>query len=293
MADVETSGDARSSAETAALDAETAESGVLGIAVVTYRRPERMRRLLDAITQLTQAPHRVVVAEDGGHDGSVEWCRAHGYTVVTGANRGVAQNKNRGLFALAALGCDPLLLIEDDVYPVVAGWEGDWIEGTRRWGHLAYHHPKVARHTVGGAGTPADPFVNPAATAQCLSVSAAVLEEVGFLDSRFRGWGHEHAEWTTRIKRAGHGFKAIELSDGRRAKAQLYLQGGLESERAASFRDEEQARRNRELALGMQGEPVFRRPWRGEEGRQAFLAEQAAAGIEAGELARRLDERVA
>jgi hypothetical protein len=263
----------------------------LGIAVVTYRRRERLQRLLGAIAQLTNAPHRIVVAEDGGEDGSAEWCRAHRHTVLSGRNRGVAWNKNRGLFALAALGCDPLLLIEDDVYPVVAGWEQDWIEGTRRWQHLAYHHPKVLKHAVGGAGTPADPFVNPAATAQCLSISTEVLEQVGFFDSRFQGWGHEHAEWTTRIKRAGYGFQAIELPDGRRAKAQLYLVGGLRSDDGESHRDDEQARRNRELATGLQGEPVHRRPWRSGDERREFLAEQAAGGIDSSELAQRLDER--
>jgi GT2 family glycosyltransferase len=265
--------------------------GDLGIAVATYRRPERLRRLLAAIEQLTHGPYRLVIAEDGGGDGSAEWCRAQGYTVISGPNRGVAWNKNRGLFALAALGCDPLLLLEDDVYPVLGGWERDWIEGTRRWQHLAYHHPKVLRHAVGGAGTPADPFVNPAATAQCLSVSAAVLEEVGFFDSRFRGWGHEHAEWTTRIKRAGHGFKAIELPDGRLAKAQLYLDGGLLSDDGPSHREEQQARRNRLLADGLREEPVFRRPWRDAPERRDFLAEQRAAGVDVDALARRLQER--
>jgi GT2 family glycosyltransferase len=263
----------------------------LGIAVVTYRRPGRLQRLLGAIARLTGAPYRLVVAEDGGEDGSAEWCRANGQTVITGLNRGVARNKNRGLFALAALGCDPLLLLEDDVRPLEPGWEQSWIDGTRAWRHLAYLHPKVARHTVSGAGTAADPFVNPAATAQCLSISARVLEEVGFLDPRFEGWGHEHAEWTTRIKRAGYGFREIELPDGRRAKAQLYLLGGLESERAASFRDEEQALRNRELATSMRDEPVFRRPWRDADERREFLAEQAAGGIDGEGLARRLDER--
>lgn len=265
--------------------------GILGIAVVTYRRPERLRLLVDAIERLTSSSHQLVVADDGSQDGDVEWCRARGHTAITGLNRGVAWNKNRGLFALAALGCDPLLLIEDDVHPVTPGWELDWIEGTRRWHHLAYHHPKIARHTVGGEGTPEVPFVNPAATAQCLSVSAQALEEVGFLDSRFQGWGHEHAEWTTRIKRAGYGFQEIRLPDGRRAKAQLYLAGGLESGDSISYRDEQQARRNRELATRLQGEPLYRRPWQSANERRELLAEQAAAGIEGEELARRLDGR--
>jgi GT2 family glycosyltransferase len=264
----------------------------LGIAVVTYQRQERLRRLLAAIDRHTGSLHVVVVADDGSDDGSGEWCRARGQLVVSGANRGVAWNKNRGLFALAALGCDPLLLLEDDVYPVLTGWERDWIEGTHRWHHLAYHHPKIAKRTVAGAGTPADPFVNSSATAQCLSVSAEVLERVGFLDSRFIGWGHEHAEWTTRIKRAGYGYRIIELPDGRRPKAQLYLSGGLLNDDAVSFRDPEQVRRNREVAAGLGGEPLFRAPWRDTAERDEFLAEQAAAGVDGEGLARRIEERL-
>lgn len=262
--------------------------GVLGIAIVTYRRPQRLRLLVEAIQRLTSSPHHLVLADDGSDDGSVEWARTARHTVITGPNRGVAWNKNRGLFALAARGCDPLLLMEDDVHPVTPGWERDWIDGTRRWHHLAFHHPKVAKHTVSGAGTPHDPFVNPAATAQCLSVSAQVLEQVGFLDSRFRGWGHEHAEWTTRIKRAGRGYREIVLADGRHAKAQLYLSGGLQSGDSLSFRDEAQALRNRELATRLQGEALYRRPWQNAEERREFLAEQAAAGIAGEELARRI-----
>jgi GT2 family glycosyltransferase len=264
----------------------------LGIAVVTYQRRDRLELLLAAIDRHTRSPHRVVVADDGSEDGSGEWCRARGQLVVSGPNRGVAWNKNRGLFALCVLGCDPLLLIEDDTYPVLAGWERDWIDGTRRWHHLAYHHPKIAERTVAGVGTPADPFVNSSATAQCLSVSVQVVERVGFLDSRFTGWGHEHAEWTTRIKRAGYGYRTIELPDGRRPKAQLYLSGGLRSDDAASFRDPEQVRRNRDVAAGLAGEPLFRAPWRGATERDEFLAEQAAAGVNGSELARRIEERL-
>jgi GT2 family glycosyltransferase len=261
----------------------------LGIAVVTYRRQAHMQRLLGAIAKHTRALHHVVVAEDGGDDGSVQWCHQHGYTVVSGRNRGVAWNKNRGLFALAALACDPLLLLEDDVYPERAGWEREWIEGTRVWHHLAYLAPKVAKHTVAGAGTASDPWVNPAATAQCLSISAQVHAQVGYFDPRFQGWGHEHAEWTTRIKRAGYGFKTIELPDGRRPKAQLYLAGGLRLVKVKSFRDDAQAQRNHRLSAQLQDEPLLRLPWRDAHERSEFLHEQAVAGIEVGRLLDRLE----
>src|ERR1700679_2523970 len=95
----------------------------LGIAVITYRRRDRFEPLMERLERFTETPHELVVADDGGHDGTVEWCRRRGARVVTGENRGVARNKNRGLFALASLGCDPILIVEDDVYPDAVGWE--------------------------------------------------------------------------------------------------------------------------------------------------------------------------
>jgi len=261
----------------------------LGIAVITYRRRDRFEPLMERLERFTQTPHELVVAEDGGHDGTVQWCHERGARVVTGENHGVARNKNRGLFALASLGCDPILIVEDDVYPDAPGWERDWIEATRRWHHVAYLHPRIAEYTVSGAGTPEDPFVNPKASAALLTISAEALAQVGYLDSRFIGWGHAHGEWTTRIKKAGYGFKAIVLPDGTKPKAQLYLLGGLVDNEGARWRNEESGTRNRALYKQIYPEPLFRRPWRSAQEREAFLAEQAQAGIDGEELAGALD----
>jgi glycosyltransferase involved in cell wall biosynthesis len=261
----------------------------LGIAVITYRRRDRLEWLVEQLRRFTQAPHELVVADDDSRDGTVQWCRQQGLRVITGENRGVARNKNRGLFALAALRCDPILIMEDDVYPDTLGWEADWIEATRRWHHMSYLHPRIADATVSGSGTPADPYVNPKATAQLLTISAHALAQVGYLDSRFIGWGHAHGEWTTRIKRAGYGFKPIVLPDGTKPKAQLYLIGGLVDNEGSRWRDEESGQRNRALYRQIYPEPVFRRPWRSPQERAAFLREQAAAGIDGEELAQELD----
>jgi hypothetical protein len=263
---------------------------VLGIGIVTYERRSLLEALLASVTELTDSPYELVVADDGSRDGSAEWTRDSGLRVVSGANRGVAWNKNRALFALAQLGCDPLVLLEDDALPVVRGWERDWIEGTSAWHHLACD-PKVDRHAVSGTGTPADPFVSPAATGFCMSISARALDLVGYFDSRFRGYGHEHSDWTTRIKRAGYGFRQITLPDGRAFDAQLFLTGGLTLVKVKGTGNAAQARANRETGRQILGEPVFRRPWRTLEERSSFLAEQAAAEIDGSNLAAELDAR--
>jgi glycosyltransferase involved in cell wall biosynthesis len=268
------------------------ERVALGITVSTYRRRDRLELLLEHLERYTATPHELVLADDGSRDGTVEWCRANGLRVITGENRGVAHNKNRGLFALATLGCDPILLIEDDVYPDIHGWERDWVAATRLWHHVAYLHPRIARFTTSGGGTPANPYVNYKATAQLLTISAQALDQVGYFDSRFEGWGHEHGEWTTRINRAGYGFKPIELPDGTRTKAQLYLLGGLVDNEGPRWRDPEQGKRNRELQRRISGEPVFRCPWRSTETRSVFLAEQAEGGFDGERLAGELDTRL-
>jgi glycosyltransferase involved in cell wall biosynthesis len=268
-----------------------ADGPQLGIAVTTYSRLPRLRNCVEDIANMTLAPHRLVIADDGSEDGTAEWCRREGMQVVTGPNRGVAHNKNRGLLALEALGCDPIFVIEDDVRPGLVGWEREWMAATARWHHTAFANKGIVRTALGGQGTAADPWVSSRTTAQLLTISAAVLALVGYFDPRFEGWGHEHADWTTRIKRAGYGYRDVKLPDGRPFPAQLFLNHGLISEPAPSWRDEAQSERNRAVGASIQREPVFRVPWRTEEERAEILAEVRAGGVDASDLANQLEQR--
>lgn len=251
-----------------------------GIACVTFQRIERLKRLVAAIREFTETPYELVVADDGSDDGSADWCRDAGLRVVTGDNRGVCWNKNRGLYALHLLGCDPLILIEDDIYPVEYGWETTWVEAARRFDHVAYAHPKIAGQVVSGDGSAERPYVNTKATAQCTAISAKALKAVGFLDTRFVGYGVGHAEWTTRVKRAGMGYENVTLEDGTTAKGNLYVKGGLQAEDAPSFRDNAQVRANRELFAAIKREPIYRNAWSEDAERETLMREMEAAGLD-------------
>jgi GT2 family glycosyltransferase len=264
---------------------------VLGIGIATFDRRERLERLVGGLQEHTRSPYRLVVADDGSNDGTVDWCRRSALTVIAGSHHGVARNKNRALFALSALGCEPLILLEDDLLPTRTGWEAEWVLATRRWHHLGYRHPKIAKHDLSGSGTAEDPILSRGWTAQCLSVSTEVMERVGYFDPRFAGWGHEHGDWTERIQRAGYGFREVTLDDGRVVKAQIYLWGGIALEDAPSYRDNVQVAANLALAERIAEEPVFRRPWLTAAERSEFLAEQLRAGIDVDELAARIDAR--
>jgi glycosyltransferase involved in cell wall biosynthesis len=252
----------------------------LGIAVITYNRLARLRQVVEAVRRQCRSPHALVVAEDGGTDGTRAWCARASVRVISGANRGVCWNKNRGLFALAALDCDPILLLEDDTYPAQLGWEVDWIEGTRRWHHLSFPQRWVERYILSGAGTAADPWVADKVTAQCNSISTEALRAVGFHDTRFHGFGSGHAEWTSRLKRAGFGFRDVTLPDGSVRRATLFIRGGLVSPPAKSWRNEADVERNKLVKQGLEGEPTFRYAWRGPQERAEFLAEQRASGTD-------------
>jgi glycosyltransferase involved in cell wall biosynthesis len=263
----------------------------LGIVVATYSRLQWLRMCVENIIKLTVTPFQLVVADDGSDDDTVDWCHSQGIRVVTGPNRGVAHNKNRGLLALEALGCDPIFIFEDDLMPVAPGWESEWLTATALWHHVAFAREGIARTAVAGEGTAADPWVSPRTTAQLLTISTTALQVVGYFDPRFEGWGHEHAEWTSRIKQAGYGYKKIALAPGKSYRAQLFLNSGLTCNQSPSWRDDAQAERNRNIMVSTSGEPLFRVPWRTYEERTTILEEVRASGVDADNLAVRLDER--
>jgi GT2 family glycosyltransferase len=262
----------------------------LGIAVTTFQRLPWLSKCVESIVDLTEVDYHLVVADDGSDDGTTAWCRERGIRIITGRNRGVAHNKNRGLLVLEALGCDPILIFEDDLRPGLRGWESEWIAATGLWHHVAFGHKGIVRTAVAGAGTAADPWVSPRTTAQLLTISATVLRMVGYFDPRYEGWGHEHADWTSRIKRAGYGFKTITLPTGNQFQAQLFLNYGMINDPAPSWRNDEQAQLNQEKGP-THGEPIFRVPWRTYDERSELLEEVHTSGMDLDTLAERLGDR--
>jgi hypothetical protein len=261
----------------------------LGIGIITYNRLRHLKMGVERVRNLTRSAYDLVIADDGSSDGTREWCGAMGLRVVPTAqsvatgvarNRGIAWNKNRALYSLWALGCDPILLLEDDAWPRSPGWDLGWVRAGAIW-----HHVNVVRdwlkgqgHVYAGLGTPELPFHLRMCTGQCTVTSRRALEEVGFLDSRFVGYGWEHVEWSRRFGLAGYYGGAHLLS----------IYGGVEIVEADSWEDhpavssgsgEGQNKCNEELLMSLHErcrvglEPVYRLPWRSEEERVSFLGE--------------------
>jgi hypothetical protein len=189
---------------------------------------------------------------------------------VTGRNMGIAWNKNRALFLLSELlRCDVMLLLEDDTHPIRDNWEIEWMNAAISWGHVNVASERLRAHFVAGSGTLADPIRGTHVTAKCAAFSREALLFGGYFDPRFRGYGHEHVEHSSRLAAMGYGA-VEEPVNGTNTRLFYLLWGGVQfNPLVTSHYDKEQVERNLVLAGELMGDVRYRAPWSDEnEGRQ-------------------------
>ena len=249
-------------------------SFMVGIGIVTYNRKEILSDTIDKVRAFTRQPNAVlVVADDGSSDGTLAMLRDKQVPVITGVNMGIAWNKNRALFLLShMLGCETVILLEDDTRPVRAGWEAEWMEGAQRWGHVNFAADWMQDHFESGAGTAADPLVATNVTAQCSAYSRQALTYGGYFDSRFKGYGHEHVEHTRRLVRVGYGGTDERINDEERVRYYM-IKGGLTVVGSQSYFNSEEEERNLRLARGIMGQQGYRSPWGDDRELRQFRSE--------------------
>jgi glycosyltransferase involved in cell wall biosynthesis len=246
----------------------------LGIGVTTYNRCAKLDACVSRLQELTAAPFHLVVADDGSTDGTLPFCAQREVVSVTGTNMGIAWNKNRALFFLhRILKCDPIILIEDDCYPNQRGWEMEWIEGARKWGHINFGGGWFREKVLSGDGTVESPFVSPSLSGQCAAFSDRALSVCGYLDSRFTGYGYEHAEHSSRLVRAGFGGEMQEAESGEFEPHYYLLGADLTVQTDESYRDEKSLAANWIAWERMYGDPIYRLPWRTKDEFQQFRRE--------------------
>jgi glycosyltransferase involved in cell wall biosynthesis len=246
----------------------------VGIGIITYNRKDIVAATIDRVRALTREPDAAfVVADDGSTDGTPEMLRAMQVPVVTGANMGIAWNKNRALFLLAErLACETVILLEDDARPGRQGWDAQWMLAARRRGHVNYAAGWMRQDFIGGSGTAEDPVRSRNVTAQCAAYSRAALAYAGYFDPRFTGYGHEHVEHTRRMIRLGYGGSQ-EPIDGTDQVIFHLITGDIVVVPTLSHGDDAQVERNRRLACQLMAEEGYRAPWRDDGQLRQFRSE--------------------
>ncbi len=244
-----------------------------GIAITTFNRRDLLLRQIERIREFSIAEHDLVVCDDGSTDGTVEAVSSLGIKVIAGANKGVAWNKNRGIFYLMHYtAADSIILMDDDVVPTIYGWETEWAESAAALGHVNYTHPDFRPHVFAGACTAADPGISPLVGGMCMGMSREAVGSVGYMDVRFGRYGHEHTDYSRRHVRAGYGGFTREWRGERRTLFYV-VDTGIRLEKTKSTGSPEEAARNADLLAALQHDPVHRSPWRTDEEREVFMAE--------------------
>ena len=250
----------------------------IGIGIVTYNRCEVLKTTIEKVRRFTsQSDATFVVADDGSTDGTLAWLRENDVPVVGGVNMGIAWNKNRALYLLTEmLGCEAVVLLEDDTRPTVSGWETEWIAGAERWGHANFAAPWMNHLFLSGQGTAADPVLCGYITAQCASFSRESLLFGGYYDSRFKGYGHEHVEHTRRLVRVGYGGTERRV-DGQEEIRYKLIRCELDVADVPSYLDHAQVERNLAIAGPLMSDRTFRAPWRDDDELRQFRSEMRSA----------------
>jgi glycosyltransferase involved in cell wall biosynthesis len=250
----------------------------VGIGIITYNRKDLVAGTIDRVRKLTGQPDALlVVADDGSTDGTLAMLRQMRVPVVTGSNMGAAWNKNRALFMLShLLGCETVILLEDDTQPDEAGWEAGWMEAVRRWGHVNYAGEWLREHFLSGSGSVNDPVLSKNVTAQCSAVSGAALTYGGYFDTRFKGYGHQHVEHTVRLIRVGYGG-TLEQHEGRERVVFKMISGGVVVQPCKSHYQAEQVEYNLKVAQKIMGQQDYRAPWGNDVELRQFRSEMDSA----------------
>jgi Glycosyl transferase family 2 len=252
----------------------------LGIGIVTYNRQAILSETIDRVRAHTRQPDTaMVVADDGSGDGTLAMLRDKQVPVITGVNMGIAWNKNRALFLLSQmLGCETVILLEDDTQPDRTGWEADWIQAAARWGHMNLAGDWMSQYFLSGSGSVGDPVRCDMVTAQCSAYSWNALTFGGYFDPRFKGYGHEHVDHSRRLVRIGFGG-VEETVDGQEKVRYFLLKGGVRVVACQSYHNAEQVQRNHQVAAQSMPQQHHRVPWLDDVQLRQFRSETDSAMI--------------
>lgn len=242
----------------------------IGIAITTYNRCDILLRQIELIRDLSVLDVTIIVCDDGSSDNTKLALLEKSVLRIGSTNRGIAWNKNRGVFYLFNYtDVDVVILMDDDVMPQIYGWDVEWLKAAQMYGHVNYIPPHLKSHIIGGDLTTENIAISQVVGGMCMAISREAFARVGYMDVRFGRYGHEHSDYSFRFVRAGYG--GFKSSSG---TTYFYvISGGVRLVDIPSTGTIEEANRNKELLFKFGSDPIYRLPWVDDEGYKLFLSE--------------------
>lgn len=249
------------------------ENCLLGIAITTYNRKDMVLELIKTIERLTRSEYFLLVCDDGSVDGTYELLTDLGVCCIGNKNKGIAWNKNRGLFFfLNVCKADYIILMDDDVIPTLVGWEMEWINAAQKFGHVSYLPPSYPCGTSHSPMTSNNPGIGSIVAGALLAQSAKALSGVGYMDTRFGRYGHEHSDLSIRFVRAGFGGVQSK-ANGNVYNFFFLMDIGIELLPSETSGTPDEIEKNGYLLDELKNDPVYRSPWNNDQERSEFLSE--------------------
>lgn len=240
----------------------------IGLAITTFNRIEYLLEQIRLIQRYSTYEYELIVCDDGSTDSTLHSLEKENIKYITGENKGIAWNKNRGLYYLANYSrADIFLLLDDDVFPTMYGWDAEWAKAAQLHGHINFAPPEWKHQLLYGECNATNPGMSPLLSGACIGISREVFPLVGYMDSRFRRYGHEHVEYSTRYVKAG--FGGIVKND--QSIIYAVMDSGLKLIPVSSTGSPEEAKENEKILNTLKNDSIFRLPWFNLQEQEAFL----------------------
>ncbi|MBH9970185.1 glycosyltransferase [Commensalibacter melissae] len=240
----------------------------IGIAITTFNRIEYLIEQIRLIQKFSLNEYELIVCDDGSTDETVDVLNREKINYITGKNKGIAWNKNRGIYYLANYTqADMFILLDDDIFPTMYGWDVEWAKAAQIHGHVTFVVPEWKDKLLYGDCNAQNPGISPLIAGSCITVSREAFPLVGYMDNRFGRYGHEHTDYSTRYVKSG--FGGIVREDNSIVYA--VMDSGLKLMPIPSTGSPEEARNNEKTLNDLKEEPLFRYPWFSRNQKQEFL----------------------
>ena len=175
----------------------------IGIGIPTYNRLESLKVLVQQLEQFCDLPYDLFVSVDGSTDGTKEWLDEKKIEYNWHENIGIAHTRNHILRRFQNY--DLFFIIEDDVRILKAGVFDLYKRATEKFGHHHFNFLTPYQRKPSSIVTKDDLTVMYSIlVGGCFSTyTSEVVKRVGYFNPAFKGYGHEHCEYTLRVSRVG------------------------------------------------------------------------------------------
>lgn len=175
----------------------------IGIGIPTYNRLESLKVLVQQLEQFCDLPYDLFISVDGSTDGTKEWLDEKKIEYNWHENAGIAHTRNYIVDRFKDY--DNFFIIEDDVRISKAGVFGLYVRAKELFGihHFNFLTPYQRKPSSVKQLEDLNVMYSILLGGCFSSYTKEVVQKVGYFNPAFKGYGHEHCEYTLRVSRVG------------------------------------------------------------------------------------------